>query len=318
MDVWTLMRTALRRWYVFIPVVGASLAFAYSLASDLDPVYTAESSAILIAPEIVPGQGEDRGTLVEVNPYLNLGGGLQTATQVMAVLMDSGPQRLDYIERGLEPEYEVTRTDAVIFFEVTGTDEASVTATANELVAIADDEIAVLQDRTDIPDAQRIQVRPLSLPEEAVEDGGAGIQLIAILGVLGLVAGLGAALALDGLMRSLHRRRAAKPSTEASLSEDTRRRSWRPRWLRAPAGSTVIAEIPAERRADKGKSPAERRADKGNRKRAVGAAKRDGAGGGRPTAAVDSSTDESPSVEGELGEAATGGGGGHSYSRSTT
>lgn len=207
MDIWTVLRTSLRRWYVFIPILAVSLALGYTMAQDLDPVYTAESSAILVAPAIVPGQEE--GEMVEVNPYLNLGGGLTATTQVMVVLMDSGPKRLDYFDRGLEPDYKVERLDAVMYFTVTGTDAEAVTETANELVAIADDEVAELQDKSTVPPEERIRVRPLSLPQVAIEDGGAGIQLMAILGLLGLVAGVGTALAFDGFIQWRRARRSA-------------------------------------------------------------------------------------------------------------
>lgn len=205
MDIWTVLRTSLRRWYVFVPVLALSLGLGYSMAQDLDPVYTAESSAILVAPAIVPGQEE--GEMVEVNPYLNLGGGLTTTTQVTVVLMNSGPKRLEYFDLGLEPDYAVDRVDAVMYFTVTGTDPESVTATANELVVIADDEVAELQDKSTVRPEERIRVRPLSLPQVAIEDGGAGIQLMAILGVLGLVAGVGAAVALDGFLQWRRERR---------------------------------------------------------------------------------------------------------------
>lgn len=250
MDVWTLMRTALRRWYVFIPVVGASLGLGYTMASDLDPVYTAESSAILTAPEIIPGQGLQAGELVEVNPYLNLGGGLQTTTQVMVVLMDSEPQRLDYLERGLEPDYEVSRTDAVIFFTVTGTDEEAVITTANELVEIADDEIALLQKRENRPPEQRIRVRPLSLPDTATEDGGAGTQLMAILGVLGLVAGLAAAVALDGFLRWRRTRRADRAERTAAAVHESHGGHVE------PAAPPTVTQAEPARRATKGAKPA--------------------------------------------------------------
>lgn len=233
MDIWTMLRTSLRRWYVSLPILAVSLGLGYTMAQDLDPVYSAESSAILIAPEIVPGVAE--GELVEVNPYLNLGGGLTTTTQVLVVLMDSGPNRLKYFDLGLEPDFEVSRSDAVMYFTVTGADADAVTHTANELVSIADAEVAALQDKDAIDPARRIQVRPLSLPQVAVEHGGAGIQLMAILGVLGLVAAVAGALALDGFLRWRADRAARQHASGAGPEDSARPKERRARLSRLRA-----------------------------------------------------------------------------------
>ncbi len=227
MDIWTILRTSLRRWYAFVPILALALGLGYSMAQDLDPVYTAESTAILVAPSIVPGQEE--GEKVEVNPYMSLGGGLTATTQVIVVLMDSGPKRLEYFERGLEPDYVVDRNDAVMSFAVTGDEPDSVIETANELVDIADTEVAALQEKASVIPEERIRVRPLSLPAIAQEDGSAGPQLLAILGVLGLVAGIGGAIALDGFIRWRKRHRStARTPSGGSHDPDRSSRSGRP------------------------------------------------------------------------------------------
>lgn len=212
MDVWTIIRTTARRWYVSVPIIATCVGAGYVLAKDLPPIYAAQSTAILTGPAIV--EGREEGELEEVNPFLSLGGALTTTTDAMVVLMDSQPKRLEYEERGLEPKYVVDRADAVLFFEVEGEDPESVAATAIELVEIADAELAALQGEADAPPAERIRVVPLSLPQAAVETGGSAMQVMAAAGGLGLVAGTMGAIALEGLLRVRSRR--ARPTRHAA------------------------------------------------------------------------------------------------------
>ncbi|WP_250443488.1 hypothetical protein [Actinotalea sp. C106] len=218
MDLWTLVRTTLRRWYVALPIVVGAAVFGYTLAEDLPPVYVATSSAILTGPEIVDGTEE--GETVDVNPYLQLGGSLTTTTQVLVVLMDSTPARFKYEELGLEPDYEVTRADAVMFFDVEGSDPDNVVETANRLVELADTELADLQGEISSAPELRAQAVPLSVPQVADEDTGGGLTLMAVVGVVGLVLGVVAAVALDGVLLWRRRRREGD-ATEGNATEDT-------------------------------------------------------------------------------------------------
>ncbi|MBO1751986.1 hypothetical protein J4G33_09240 [Actinotalea sp. BY-33] len=214
MDVWTLLRTTLRRWYVFVPVLVVALALGYTAARDLPPVYVTQSSAILTGPALIPG--DEEGEIDEINPFLSLGGSLTTTTAAMVVLMDSEPTRYELDEAGLETEYEVDRVDAVLYFDVEGLDEVAVTETANELVRIADVKLAELQEAADSDPDTRIQVVPLTSPQVALEGSTGGVQLIAVAGVVGLVLGSGLAVALDGFLT--WRRRRAEEATLASES----------------------------------------------------------------------------------------------------
>jgi hypothetical protein len=201
MDIWTLLGTAARRWYVALPILLAALLIGFVTSRNLEPAYTATSTAVLAGPQLVYEDGEP----VAVNPFLNLGGSLGNTTQAMVVLMDSETKRLEHAARGIVEDYEVDRTDAVIFFDVTGDDPAAVVFTANELVTILDEEIATLQ--ADPPSApeQRIRAVAITAPTQATADTGARLQLIAVAGVVGLLLALAAAALVDGVARSRNR-----------------------------------------------------------------------------------------------------------------
>ena len=52
MDLLEILRIALRRWYLTIPVFAVGALLSYQFASDIDPIYTAEGEVILVAPAV--------------------------------------------------------------------------------------------------------------------------------------------------------------------------------------------------------------------------------------------------------------------------
>jgi len=211
MDIWTVLKACTRRWYVFLPILGAALLIGNVQAGDQPPIYSATSSAVLAGPALVPGADPDQ--IVEVNPFESLGGSLNTTTQIVVSLMDSGPKRDELYDQGLELDYSVDRDEAVVYFYVEGDDPTEVIDTATTLVDAMDVAVAELQSRPVEAPASRIRAVPLALPTLAHRDSGAGIQLLTIIGIVGLVIATGAAIATDGLAglraRRLEQRRAA-------------------------------------------------------------------------------------------------------------
>lgn len=245
MDIWTLLRTAVRRWYVALPILVAALAIGLATALSLQPSYTATSTTVLTGPQVVYEQGES----VRVNPFLNLGGSLNNTTQVMRVLMDSETKRLEHAQRGLVEDYEVDRNDAVISFEVTGDDPEAVVFTARELITILDEEIALLQADPPSPPEQRVAAAPITVPSQATPDTGGRLQLLAVAGVVGLLLALAAAALVDGISRSRAEGRARR--AEEAAADDG---AGGPTAPAAPATSAAPAapaaptgpEVPAE------------------------------------------------------------------------
>jgi hypothetical protein len=208
MDAWTVLRISLRRWRVSLPILVVSLGLGLIIAGNLDPLYSAKSSAILAGPSLVPENAT--GRVDKVNPFLTLGGSLYTTTQVVSVLMDSEPKRAELTSRGLAPGYKVDITEAVITFQVTGTNPRSVVENANTLVKIADGEMVKLQGiaKVSTNPASRIRVVPLAIPEVAVPDSAAQVKLFAIFSLLGLIAAITAAITVDAYLRWRHSRTA--------------------------------------------------------------------------------------------------------------
>lgn len=234
MDIWTVLKACARRWYVFLPILGIALWIGNARVEAMPPVYTAESSAALTGPALIPG--DEAGEIIEVNPFQSLGGSLNTTTQILVSVMDSGPKRDQFVEQGITLDYEVTQDDAVIYFYVEGDDPVEVAETSARLVELLDVEVATLQTKPVEAPESRIRAVPLTLPVAGERDTTAGLQLLAVIGVLGLLLAAGAAVLADGLVR-LRARRTEQRRTDAVEATA---------WVEPPARHATGPAAPAE------------------------------------------------------------------------
>jgi hypothetical protein len=197
MDFWTVLKACARRWYVFLPILGVALLIGNAQVGSQPPLYSATSSAALTGPALVPGA--EPGEIVEVNPFQTLSGSLSTTTDILVSLMNSDPKHDQFASDGVTDDYVVTVDTSVIYFDVTGTDAATVLATAARLVELADTEVAGLQSKPVESPESRIRVVPLALPTVAIEDTTAGLRLLALIAAIGLVAAAAGAVAFEGI-----------------------------------------------------------------------------------------------------------------------
>lgn len=204
MDIWTVLKACARRWYVFVPVLALTMGFAYAQMKAAPPAYLATSTATVTGPALVPGQLP--GEVIEVNPFETLGGSLTQTTKVLVALMDSTPKRDAFVAEGVTADYEVTQDESVVYFDVSGDDPDEVVASATRLVELLDVEIAGLQGRALQAPESRIRAIAVSLPQTAEEDPIAGIRVFAVVGALGLILSVAAALVTDAVLQGRRRR----------------------------------------------------------------------------------------------------------------
>ncbi|GEN79719.1 hypothetical protein [Actinotalea fermentans] len=204
MDIWTVLKACARRWYVFVPVLALTMGFAYAQMQAAPPAYLATSTATVTGPALVPGQ--QPGEVVEVNPFETLGGSLTQTTKVLVALMDSTPKRDAFVAEGVTADFEVTQDESVVYFDVSGDDPDEVVASATRLVELLDVEMAALQGRALQAPESRIRAIAVSLPQTAQEDPIAGIRVFAVVGALGLILSVAAALVTDAVLQGRRRR----------------------------------------------------------------------------------------------------------------
>lgn len=212
MDIWTVLKACARRWYVFVPVLALTMGFAYTQMQAAPPAYLATSTATLTGPALVPGQ--EPGEVLERNPFESLGGSLTSTTKVMVALMDSAPKRDEFVDQGVTADYEVAQDESVVYFDVVGDDPDAVVASAVRLVELLDVEMANLQGRAIEAPESRIRAVPVALPQTAAEDPVAGIRVFAVIGALGLIGSVAAALVTDAVMQNRRRRASERERTD--------------------------------------------------------------------------------------------------------
>ena len=190
MDIWTVLKACVRRWYVFLPILGAALVVGNAQVQATPAEYAATSTAALTPPSLVPGA--EPGEIIEVNPFQNLSGSMNTTSEILVALMASVPQREQIYDQGLIDDYDVSVDKSVIYFDVVGADPALVIETATQLVAILDTEVANLQNKPVETPESRIRAVPIAIPLSAAKDTMAGLRLLVVIAAFGLLlAGLG-------------------------------------------------------------------------------------------------------------------------------
>ena len=74
MDLFTILGTCLRRWYVVLPVLAISGYFAMQAYQQVEPQYTASTSIVILPSQPVPGAPANTDVPTLDNPYAGSGG----------------------------------------------------------------------------------------------------------------------------------------------------------------------------------------------------------------------------------------------------
>ncbi len=84
MDVFSLVRACLRRWWVFVPLLAIAAAVTVLQGRDIKPTYSESAQMIVVPPSATPITNPN-GTLAAVNPL----GATSTVQAVLVVQMNS-------------------------------------------------------------------------------------------------------------------------------------------------------------------------------------------------------------------------------------
>lgn len=220
MDLWTIVKVVVRRWYVSFPVMLAAALAAYSITSKVPSSYQVTGSVILSVPNSAVDTPDGRRN----NPYLAFSGSLSITAHALVRVLDSPEERRRFAGEGLRRDY-VIQTEANfpgIRVAVLGKDGATAIRTAQRLIELIGQRLTTLEDQSGAPPDQRIGIRVLDPPTSATELPPSVARVAAMIGGLGLAAATGLALVLEALARSRKRatavRRTAAPTPEAVTS----------------------------------------------------------------------------------------------------
>ncbi|GAB3022563.1 hypothetical protein GCM10011376_28070 [Nocardioides flavus (ex Wang et al. 2016)] len=216
MDVWGITLATLRRWYVFLPLVGLTVVVAMSVGRGMEPEYEVTGAAMLVPG---PGSVEEEESWVP-NPL----GSMESANVVLGIVV-GGPEARSSIEAaGLDPDYELEPGSRSALMDVTvraDSPEVGI-STGNAVFDMVADELEERQRVAGLPGYARYRLQVLQPPyvEAAVTDGK--LRNMAVIGVLGTALSLVTAVFLDDLVGLARRRRrstrraAVAPSSPAA------------------------------------------------------------------------------------------------------
>ena len=218
MDLFTILGTCLRRWYVFLPVLAISGYFAMQAYQQVEPLYSASTSIVILPSQPLPGAPDEADTLTLDNPYAG-SGGPKLAAAVLAKNIDSSTFR-DRL--GLTPddtsifESTVAQTQPIITVDATASSPEAVISTLGAVTIAARVVLDDFQAVAEAPEAKRYLVAAAVPPSAATDVTPSRWRTAGAILVVG--AGLAAllAVALDAALRA--RRRNAELSRARSVA----------------------------------------------------------------------------------------------------
>ena len=225
MDLWDLLKVAVRQWRVLVPLLVLTVGVAVFAGGGIAPEYSAQGSIVLIGPSETPGEpaqpapepGGVETPAVDpspVNPYLSFNSSLAVTAEVLSLRLPSAQTVVALADAGLATTFEVNLTprSPILQVRTTGDDPATVVATLDRLIEIAGAELDLLQTTGGAPETQRAAVDVLSRSTAASADSSGAQRVRLLVLALGVAASVAIAYATEGLLarrrtRSSHRAR---------------------------------------------------------------------------------------------------------------
>lgn len=199
MDLVMLARLLTQRWYVVAATMLVGGVAMVALAQAMEPAYSTSASVILVVPN---PEDDDAGTAT--NPYLDFSGSLNTATQIVADVVNSAQIRQKVAATGLSPDYEVVPAERVptLGISVEGSDANVVARTVPGVVDHVSRTLERLQEAARAPADRRITVSTLVPADAPQESTARTTRGLVVVGMLTLVAAVSLALLVEHLSRS--------------------------------------------------------------------------------------------------------------------
>ncbi|MCM3660806.1 hypothetical protein M3148_07320 [Georgenia satyanarayanai] len=199
MDVWRITVAALRRWYIFLPLLALTAGAVQVVGAGVAPEYEVAGTALITpgsAPAPVP------------NPY----GGEQQATAAVAIVLNSAEMRARAQAEGLLASYEVAGQSRSTIMTVTvrGAHFDKAAATADYVFGLAVEELEARQSGAGIPPAAQYGLDVLAAPSLLGVAYDGKLQVQAVTGLLGASAALVVAVLFDDIVGLVRRRRARR------------------------------------------------------------------------------------------------------------
>ncbi len=173
MDLFDVVRSCARRWYVFLPLLAIVTWISYSVYSSVQPVYYS-NAVVGVAGPSTRVDNPPQGVPIARNGLLDVGGAALIANMTALGLRD--PAVVDrVVAAGGLPDYDARMFPSpanmqqlpLIMIEATNADQAAVSMTIELVVAQAEVTLRTLQQQAKVPGDQMVVpfvVSPPSAP----------------------------------------------------------------------------------------------------------------------------------------------------------
>lgn len=91
MDVYSLARVCLRRWYIFVPILALAVVTSVLRFQSAASVYSASTSLVVLPPSTYSPAPRVDSRVVRVNPFAVGSGGDRTAASALAAVLNGNP-----------------------------------------------------------------------------------------------------------------------------------------------------------------------------------------------------------------------------------
>jgi hypothetical protein len=251
-DIWDLTKLVVRRWYVFVPLLVASVLLVLTAGVSVKPDYSALGHIQLIPAAQSVDEAAKAGRVA--NPWNSLGfAALGTAVN-LKITQDEN-LRKDLIASGLTDSFTIVMDWDVTYFkiEAVGVTPEQATATAQRLMKAVADEVTAQQVQFGVAKQDMITTLALDRGDKVTVVTSKRTRMLVVVAGVGLMVSVAGTIAVDALARRRQRRREFDASEEmigakVPQADDGRRGGWsRPRRLpdpprAAPSMARIVPE----------------------------------------------------------------------------
>lgn len=213
MDLFTILGTCLRRWYVVLPVLAISGYFAMQAYEQVESQYTASTSIVILPSQSEAGVDPESEVPTLDNPYAG-SGGPKLAAAVLAKNIDSSAFR-DRL--GLTPtdtstfEASVSQSQPIITVDAIASTPEATLATLDAVTESARVVLDEFQAVAEAPEAKRYLVAAAVPASSATDVTPSRWRTAGAILVIGTILGMILAVAVDGALRRRSDRTLAEP-----------------------------------------------------------------------------------------------------------
>jgi capsular polysaccharide biosynthesis protein len=200
MEFWTSVKVIMRRWYVVVPCLIATVAIGLYLVHQAKPSYKASGSVLLSTNGQAARPATTPSTVAGVNPYANMD---QSQLAFLVSQTAGGSAFADeMVASGASSTYSVVAIEGepAMTVSATAATPAQATSSYHKLVSLLDSELQRRQLAVGAPANALVGVRDWTTPNKALPQNAAKVKALIMVVTVGLLLTLALTFLVDALL----------------------------------------------------------------------------------------------------------------------